>query len=279
MRWSLLLVALWCIGCAEVLSLGDFSVGDGGAPPTGSGGEGASGGMGALGGGGASCDAYCELVRSDAPLAYYRLGEKDGAKAAVDEMGNYEASYIEDTISGGDLAFERSGLIASADAAVRFRNGTPLSAILESSDALDFPGNTEFSLELWVNPATLEYGLLIDKSIGLMNGYALMITATPAPAIVFRRYLDGSFDAAEVPLTQVATTIHVAATYDGAVMALYLDGIQVQTAGSSKLLVNNVARLHVGQSVADAVIDEVAIYAHALTAAEVEAHYKTGHNR
>ena len=69
---------------------------------------------------------------------------------------------------------------------------------------------------------------------------------------------------------------HVAATYDGATVRLYVDGAQVTSGSLSTPLATN-TNVYLSNSLGPAVyaqdVDEVAIYNYALGAARILAHY------
>src|SRR5207248_2463970 len=74
---------------------------------------------------------------------------------------------------------------------------------------------------------------------------------------------------------------HLAATWDGATLRLYLDGSQVSTAVGTGSINASTQPLNIGRGPAtgnyfSGAVDEVAIYGSALTAAQIQTHYKAG---
>ncbi len=262
---------------------GQGTGGNGGAAGiSGSGGvAGASGSAGAAGSGGAGA-AYRDLVLSDGPVAYYRLGEVSGT-TAQDETGAHPGSY-----AGGILLGAPGAIPGDTNTAVLFDG---LDARAAVADVFDFADGLPFTLEAWIKPrAPDSIGAVIAEidsddsgSPGSRTGYLLQVDANIAYHVAFAFYDAGSklvfvqSSAAPPP----GSFTHVVATFDGTAGTLYFDGKQVGVGPLDAPLPDTPAPLSIGAFVHsgntphnpfDGTIDEVAVYDKALSVASIQAH-------
>lgn len=219
---------------------------------------------------------YSSEVLADSPIAYWRLGETSGTSAA-DSSGNARhATYTSSPTLGV------TGLLSGdADKAVQL--------------AADNLNCVAIASAAWMDVSTISVECLVK--------FTSAVDATNGDAIV-TRWMSGGFDwyvyrdtagkfaaqlsnAAGATKTLVSsatlttgTAYHVAMTYDGATMTLYVDGVSVGSLGSMGGGIWAGARpIEIGRAyqtssyVGGAVIDEVAIYGGALSAARVAAHH------
>ena len=82
-------------------------------------------------------------------------------------------------------------------------------------------------------------------------------------------------DVFSVPWTGTATFSHVVFTLDGDTLKVYLNGVESGSQKSYVSLLDTSYPLVIGEFF-DGVLDELAIYEHALTAARIKAHYRAG---
>jgi hypothetical protein len=149
------------------------------------------------------------------------------------------------------------------------------------SAALDL--TNRFTLEAWVNPTVLTgwRTVLMKETTG---GLAYAVYANdnvPKPAVYARitgnGYSDGSSGTAQLP---VNTWTHLAATYDGATLRIFVNGAQVGSQPVSGSLVTSTNVLSIGGSTVwgeffDGWIDEIRVYGRALTASEIQTDMNT----
>jgi hypothetical protein len=140
--------------------------------------------------------------------------------------------------------------------------------------ALDLTG--ALTLEAWVRPTALAAWrtiLLKEQTGGLV--YALYVTETGSRANGYLRI--GSELGLSAPAPLAANTwTHVALTYDGAAMRLYVDGTQVATRSQTGAITASSGVLRIGGNAPwgeyfQGLIDEVRIYNRALTQAQIAA--------
>src|SRR4051812_19649231 len=147
-------------------------------------------------------------------------------------------------------------------------------------DATSLHLTTGMTLEAWVKPSTLSSWnaiLIKEKTAGLVYGlYANSDTNRPSGHVYITQEVD-TRGSAQLALN---TWTHLAATYDGNLLTLYVNGVQT----NSKTLGGNILVSTGGLSIgSDAfageyfrgMIDEVRIYNRALSAAEVQSDMNT----
>jgi PKD repeat protein len=194
-------------------------------------------------------------------VAAYGFDEGSGS-AVTDSSGNNNSGTISAATRsstgkfGGALVF----------------NGTSSVVTVNDSPALDVG---IFTLEAWVNPSAL--GASVRNVIYKDDGAYYLIASSPdvqAPAVgssLFTGPLPGT---SALPLNVWS---HLAATYDGSTIRLYVNGQQVATRAQTGLVVPSSGLLMIGgnSNVAGknfaGVIDELRIYNRALAASEIQA--------
>jgi hypothetical protein len=229
---------------------------------------------------GGPTSAYRALVMSDGPVMYLRLNDAPGSVVAKDETGNYKPKI------GGMVTFGTLGALAmDPDHAVTFDG---ISSIIDVGTTLDFSGTNPFTLEAWVNASVSdnEYRFVFSKNLyddaGQRQEFGLV---HQNGAIAFERYVNDVGTYASGGLATGAWK-HLAAVYDGANTYFYENGAQVGSSADSRAQPAKSSHFCVGvqdvvtppplQGVFAGSIDEVAVYAKALTAGQLQMHYLVG---
>jgi hypothetical protein len=230
--------------------------------------------------------AYVSAVRSDGPGLYWRLDESAGAMM-VDSSGSCNAGLIR----SGETLSQPGAVLGDSDAAVALAGGNGLGLISAANRFTDPQG---YSIEAWFKTTTNSGGKIVgfgSAVSGNSQHYDRHIYMTNSGQLDF-----GVFEGSPVVIQSPATYRngqwhHVVATIDSTLgMALYVDGAQVASHvvdpngkyGYSQHF-DGYWRLG-GDSLSgwpqapssnyfSGSVDEVAIYDHALTAAQVAAHY------
>jgi hypothetical protein len=209
----------------------------------------------------ATTDA-ADAVAAAAPAHRYRLGESSGSFADSGVTGGAAGTLA------GSASRSASSLVDGGDGALTLSGGSV------TTSATVGAGTTPFAFELW---ATLSESpgsetILLDAE-GVSSGWALVVSA--ADGVAFVRTSGGTrVRAASSPWApSVGAIYHLAGSYDGARLRLYVDGTLVAVAADTRAL-SSVAGLTIGT--AAATYDDVALYDRALSAGEIAAHAVAG---
>ena len=264
--------------CGALLGVDDVAYG-----PEPSGGDGAadgSGGSDAANGDrspadGGSAARYRAAVLADAPLAYFRLSDAKGSACKNEVVGEYSARYI------GEPVFRQAGVFADqGDNAVHFQDDGVQIVVGGDAAHLDFPHAAPFTFECWLK-------VDVDGGAGVgdvFNVLQLIPSFSPTlgsklfvwnPAqIRIERWSGGALWAQAVSIgTALDAFHHFVVTTNATGPIIYVDGIVAQGAGGSALdEPPNDAPFVFGRL--KGTLDEVAIYDHVLSLAQVTAHYR-----
>jgi hypothetical protein len=137
-----------------------------------------------------------------------------------------------------------------------------------------------FSVEGWVKRGST--GGSANQVIASKQANAWVLMFSPANQLVLRKsgVDDVAYSRTGSGVTDTTKWHYVAATKNGATMHLYIDGADVTGSTYNLAMANNTLPLAVGQSSSSAWfrggLDDVAVYSHALTAAEISSHYQAG---
>jgi Concanavalin A-like lectin/glucanases superfamily len=214
--------------------------------------------------------AYGKAVQGDGPVSWWRLGESSGSTAA-DQMGLNPGTY-----SSGGVTLAQPTLIPSdtQSTAVAF-NGSSGSVKVPASASLNV--TNAFSLEAWIKPSSLPATGSFASVVTKAESYSLQFNG---PKMEFTVIQSGTRRRCQAPAGAVVagSTYHVVGTFDGATQRLYLNGAQVASCaltGSASVTTNPlyVGSWNGGSELFNGTIDEPAVYAKALSAAQVKAHY------
>jgi hypothetical protein len=157
-------------------------------------------------------------------------------------------------------------------------NGISAQVTVPSSTSLRL--TTGMTLEAWVYPTTAPTGwrAIIDKNI---DGYYLMAgsSVNNRPA-VGGNFVAGNQNTIGPTVLAANTWTHLASTFDGATVRLFVNGVQVASQAQSTQLAPTTGTLQIGADSYPAEsfigrIDEVRIYNRALSAAEIQTDMNT----
>ncbi len=230
---------------------------------------------------------YRSLLLSQSPLAYWRFGEPTGT-LATDETANANTGTYMNGVTLGV-----AGAIAGDTNTAASFDGTDDYVTVPNKPSLN-PAYA-LTLEAWVKPSfssELQKPLIVKgytSHSAPYYSYALFMTdrSTAPKRVGFHLALGGAWTYILVDNTGWQSGIwnHVAATYDGSAMRVYVNGREVGSRAASGALVSYVTPLTIGAyanlSKTSAYlykgqIDEPALYVRALTAAEVKGHFDRG---
>lgn len=175
---------------------------------------------------------------------------------------NLDASLVGSYTSGNDQnGYANSALVFSNATAI-----TPHNTLMNVSNQL--------SLSCWFNASLLSSSALdahrlMDKFQGINSGnFVLDISANQI------RFFCGSANAVSTTTVSASTWYHVAATYDGAALRIYLNGVLDQTVPYSGTLTPNTSSFLVGKNQNNynefyGSINDVRFYSRAITQSEI----------
>ncbi|HZV73099.1 MAG TPA: LamG-like jellyroll fold domain-containing protein, partial [Conexibacter sp.] len=214
--------------------------------------------------------SYAATVIGDHPVSYWRLGERSGTiagDATVANPGTYE----------GSPTLGAQSLIGSdqVDTAVGF-DGLTNDVRIGQSGSLDL--STGITLEGFVKPSSLPAAGSFRSIVAKTGSYALELNG---PTLEFTIMQLGVSRRLQAPAGTIAAggTYYVVGTYDGTTQQLYVNGRQVASAALSGAADATIGGVRIGswdgtQQFFAGTIDDTSVYAKALSAAQVAAHYR-----
>lgn len=227
-----------------------------------------------FGGGGGGGGGYAAAVAADSPAAWYRLGDASGTTMTDSSGSSRNGTYANVTLGTAGL------VTGDANTAATF-NGTTSTGItayaswMNVSSALTVEGIVKMTSVTGAHP-------IIDRDhsglgrvflFRINNGKLELITSGGAVGVVF---CTGT--------TTLSTGVkyHLAGTYDGSNLRIYINGtLEKTTAASGALNTGSSSPLTVGCSYSgttsianfsNGIVDEAAYYTTALSGARIAAH-------
>jgi RHS repeat-associated protein len=217
---------------------------------------------------GASSNGYAANVVLDNPVGYWRLPETRDQSGA----GN------NGTISGGVSAVQTGALTTDSDLAASFDGST---GYISTGPIGSLP---RWTLEAWINPSgnqTTDAAVISDVYSSLVN-YALWFNFSGStPLGLVTGFYDGAWHTTNPVNVGLGSWTHVASTYDGSTIRLYIDGSLQSSLSYTASPVSNGIGLRIGRiwnGTNDFLgnIDEAAVYPIALPSSRILAHYLAG---
>ena len=203
-------------------------------------------------------------------VAAYGFDEGSGA-TVVDASGNGNSGTIT------NATWSSSGKFGKA---LQF-NGT--NALVTIPDAASLHLSTGMTLEAWVNPSTVN-GNWRDVIYKGNDNFYLEATSSNASKPDAGLIAGGGYaDAVGTAALPANTWSYLTETYDGSTLRLYVNGIQVASTAHTGSIATSTNPLQIG---GDSIygqffagmIDEVRVYNHALTAAQIQTDQATSIN-
>ena len=162
---------------------------------------------------------FANEVLADGPIGYWRLGEPLGSVSAADASGNANTGTCSDGITFGQPGFHGGDMAALFD-------GATGRIIVLNSNSLNPPHITMEAKVRWDGPNDL-YQRIIEKSrfrelaqygMGILpNGHVRVELRTSSATT--------SVNVDSIAVVAQGVETHVAATYDGNVIRIYLNGV------------------------------------------------------
>jgi hypothetical protein len=216
---------------------------------------------------------YRDVVLEDAPVAYWRLADTDGV--ARDELGHADGTY-----SGACRPAVAGALTADADRAAGFDGATCQIVV---PDRFGFPGTAAFSIEVWTSLAATtgwQHFFMSERrdADNPIDGYSLL--SSPG-GVYFERVANRNNRSAGSYAMPGGVFVHLVGVYDGAQVSLYADGALIDSTAATASIAAFSGAPVIGASSAGigfvgGVLDELAIYDHALAPERIQLHHEIG---
>lgn len=229
---------------------------------------------------------YSELILSDGPIAYFRLGETSGD--AIDETGNgHDATYM--NFDGSERGVP-GALILGDDGAAEFDGTDNIIAIVQASAQLDndLRATGSLTFEVWARPTHARDAFLISggsspQAASGQDGYHVGLT-DDGRLTVFLQGVSADIDVAFGDPGAVALNAwsHLAVSYDGSTLRAYVNGVEVGSLAQAITLDWGEESFVLGRVSTQStlyfrgVLDEAAVYDVALSEAQIQEHYEKG---
>jgi|SRR5882672_1146350 len=217
---------------------------------------------------------YSATVLADFPTAYYRLNEASGLVAIDDAAVPHNG-----TIPATGITYGVPGAAGSTALAFDGADTTQITTPPASTSGID--GTTTITLECWVNPTVNITATKIALSFRGDAGVSYLGVQNLVPYVVLGHqtpFLQHTLNAGAAP---IGVWTYLAMTYDGTRQILYVNGVPIQAALWSHAFSLGTAGMFIGgYSFAGfgfpGGIDEVALYATALSPERIAQHYREG---
>lgn len=234
---------------------------------------------------------YSDLILSDDPVAYWKLGETSTTQTAVNSAtgANSVGASANGSYTGGAVLGESALVSGEADGAMRIGGGTT-DRMATAGFEKKGPSGSGYTVEYWaklpVNYPSYYQNMVGDRT----TSFYLMSYLGSNKKIRPHAYTSDGYNSVDtVPTLELNKTYHVVSTWDEASgeMRVYLDGREVSTsvtAGTNPTTgtaANTANPIFVGKDNAEpfdatTIFDEVAIYNRALSPAQINDHSWVG---
>lgn len=218
--------------------------------------------------------SYSSTILATAGLvSYWRLGETSGTSAA-DSIGTNTGTY-----TNGPTIGAAGVIVGDTDTAVTMTTASSQYVTVPDSSSLDL-GDT-FSVEFWVkltSSPTVPF-CFVDRGAGSW----IVRTADSGTAFVLRKNGTSTLVTSTITLT-IGRRYHIVVTKSTSTIHLWANNADVTGAVTNATMTNNALPLCIGgadggtNDFLNGMIDEVAVYSVALSAATVQSHYIAGIN-
>lgn len=211
----------------------------------------------------------------DSLKAYWKLDEASGT--LVDSHGSFDGT-------NQGATFGATGKINDA---MDFESTEDDEIEMGASNDFDFQGTTEFSVQAWINLESLPTGggrMFVFAHDGTTQQYGCKVEHTDATDdVTIKNEINGAAVLDGVTALSTGTFFHCVWVFKNDDELLYVDGSEDNTRGSRTSINNGTdvvaligARTHAVNDPFDGIIDEVAVWDKALSAAEVSSLYNGG---
>lgn len=223
--------------------------------------------------------SYASVIAGDAPLAWYRLGDASGTTATDSSGNSHNGTYTNSPTLGA------AGLLTGdSDTAMGVTSNSGTCVSVTSGTWMDV---SSITVEAWTSltsavDATNGDAIASRYATGGFN-WLLWRNTTGKWAVQIRNTAGTAYNIATASSVSTSTTYHLAFTFDGFYLRLYVDGAEAAAAvpvtGTVQTSTNNIEIGRYSGSNAttpSGTVDEVAIYNTALSATQIATHHSVG---
>jgi hypothetical protein len=228
---------------------------------------------------------YVAAVLADNPIAYYRLDETSGTtvynSAPTAAPNGTFARNVTLGATAGPLAND------PGDVAASFSTSGGMDSDLTFGQDFSFLGVTPFTIELWVNPTTIDTEprhafSKADRNANdaPVNGYNIVVRAPDG--VIIERYVNSVGETSGAATLSPGVFTHLAAVYDGAALTIYANGAPSTPTADTRAMMATTTGAFAGSAAGTmghgfvGALAELAIYDVALPAGRIAAHYAAG---
>lgn len=220
-------ISIGAAGGISVGAAGGISIGSSDGGVTGTGGQG--GGTGGQGGGDASC--------AEVPIGFWQFDDC-----------NTDRTDLTDSSFQGHTAFRNVDLTCSAGQEGQAVTFAKVGDLVYAPDQPDFALDAGVTVAAWVKPDKVDgVRTLFRKRDDANSAFALVINAKKFQFVI--RLSSGRLATVSAP-AKAGQWSHVAATYDGMSLRLYIDGLQVSETKAPGTIAKGVGPLLMGNDIA-----------------------------
>jgi hypothetical protein len=157
-------------------------------------------------------------------------------------------------------------------------NGTTDYALVPDAASLDI--TDEITLAVWIKPEKVGTQYVVKKAIiSVTDGYELSLSTSGLAFVRFNQFTSANtyrIDTSTPYPTDGNTWMHLAATYDGATIRLYVNGAEENSAAAAFTIATNSLDLGIGSqsngtTLFQGALDDARVYCRALSPMEIEA--------
>jgi hypothetical protein len=232
------------------------------------------------------CVTYTTTILADGPIAYWRLDEQTGSTIAHDETMNYNGAYH------GDVTFNQPGAIhGDPDTSVYLNMAMGQTGYVSVTGSFPsvatFVSQSAFTLEAWIKPTSvdteyrgiLSYEPLLDAATN--QGYVIYLGGFSDSGVGFSRFDNGAEGYARDGGVVHANAgwYHIVAVHSANLSTIYVNGLLVSSRSDTEDIQSFVCSFNIGathcgtRGFFQGWVDEVAVYAKALSLTQIDAHY------
>lgn len=222
-----------------------------------------------------SLDGYAELVLASSPIFYWRLGDASGTTAEDASPNNRDGTYNNTpTLNAGSL------LRGAVENGAVTLNGSNEFVRIADNAAFDV---STLTIEFWAKTVSTATERIAERDDDDSN-HAWVVFQTVGE-IRFRVYISTvAITAATGIVINDGKPHHIACTYNGAFMRVYVDGSQIYKQAQTGNVDSVNSGINLGAfrqlfNLFTGTLDEFAFYGAALPAQVIRQHYQAGANQ